>query len=351
MRGKPGGRRRRIIRATYDLITPYGGITMDQELFDAAVIAVKDCLKVTKDEPFLVVTDTELKEIGEALAAAGESIEADSALMVIQPLSRNGEEPPEMVSAAMAAGKAVIIPTSKSLTHTAARRNACEAGARVATMPGITKDTMVRCLNADYYAIAERTKKITAILTEAKTAHITTELGTDITIPIDGIEAIASTGLVHNAGGFGNLPSGEAYLMPKEGASSGVFIVDGSMAGIGDLTGKTPITIKVEKGMATDITGGPEAELLKEKLEAVGPMAFNTAELGVGTNDAAKIIGNILEDEKVMGTIHIALGNNMSMGGTVDVPIHLDGIVKEPTVELDGKTIMEKGKLVEELDA
>lgn len=319
---------------------------MDKELFDAAVIAVKDCLKVTKGESFLVVTDTELKEIGEALAEAGRSLEAESVLMVIPPLSRNGEEPPEMVSTAMAKSKAVIAPTSKSLTHTAARRNACSAGARVATMPGITKDTMVRCLNADYYAIAERTKKLTELLTAAKVARVTTEAGTDITIPIEGIDAIASTGLVHEAGGFGNLPSGEAYMMPAENESNGVFIVDGSMAGIGDLKGKTPITIKVENGFATEITGGPEADLLKQKLEAVGPKAFNTAELGIGTNDAAKIIGNILEDEKVMGTIHIALGNNMSMGGTVDVPIHLDGIVKDPTVELDGKVIMDKGKLI-----
>ena len=319
---------------------------MDNELYESAVIAVKDCLKVQKDESFLVVTDTELKTIGQALFEAGRSIGAESVFMEIMPLSRNGEEPPKMVSQAMAASEAVIIPTSKSLTHTTARREACSAGARVATMPGITKDTMVRCLNADYYAIAERTKRITKLLTEAKSAHITTESGTDIIIPIEGINGIASTGLIHDRGGFGNLPSGEAYLMPVENSSNGVFIVDGSMAGIGDLTGKTPITITVKDGLAVEITGGPEADLLKEKLEAVGPKAFNTAELGIGTNDTAIITGNILEDEKVMGTIHIALGNNMSMGGTVNVPIHLDGIVKDPTVTFDGKIIMEKGKLL-----
>ena len=135
-------------------------------------------------------------------------------------------------------------------------------------------------------------------------------------------------------------------MMPSEEQAEGVFIVDGSMAGIGDLAGKTPITIKVEGGYAVEITGGPEADELWSKLEAVGKKAFHTAELGVGTNDAAKIIGNILEDEKVMGTVHIALGNNMSMGGTFDVPIHLDGIIKDPTLELDGKVIMDSGKLL-----
>ncbi len=319
---------------------------MDKALMDAAMIAVKDCLRVQKNELLLVVTDTELVEIGEALMEAGHSLDAVPILMKIYPLSRNGEEPPEPVAQAMAHSDVVVAPTSKSISHTAARRNACAAGARVATMPGITKDTMIRGLNADYYAIAERTKRVTEMLTAAKVARVTSEAGTDITIPIDGINAIASTGLFFEPGAFGNLPSGEAYMMPVEGASSGIFVVDGSMAGIGDLAGKTPITVKVENGYAVEITGGPEADILKGKLEPLGKAAYNAAELGVGTNDAAKIIGNILEDEKVMGTVHIALGNNMSMGGTVDVPIHLDGIIKDPTVELDGKMIMDKGKLL-----
>jgi aminopeptidase len=319
---------------------------MDKALMESAIIAVRDCLKVTEGEQFLVVTDTKLTEIGRVLVEAGRSLGAISTFLEMMPLSRNGEEPPELVSRAMLYADAVLAPASTSLTHTDARRNACANGARVATMPGITIDTMVRGLNADYYAIADRTKRLTELLTATDVVRVTTAAGTDITIPINGIKVIASTGLIHEPGSFGNLPSGEAYLMPVEGATEGVFVVDGSMAGVGDLAGKTPITIKVEKGYATEITGGPEAELLRSKLEPLGQQAFNAAELGIGTNDAARIIGNILEDEKVMGTIHIALGNNVSMGGTVNVGIHLDGIVKDPTVTFDGKTIMENGKLL-----
>ncbi len=319
---------------------------MEKALMDSALIAVRDCLKVVEGEMFLVVTDSDMIEIGTALVEAGRSLGAISVIMEMQPLSRNGQEPPVMVSEAMKFADAVVCPASKSLTHTAARRNACEAGSRVATMPGITLDTMVRCLNADYYAIADRTREVTALLDKAKVARVTTALGTDLTIPINGIDAISSTGLIHDPGSFGNLPSGESYMMPAEEKSHGVFIVDGSMAGIGDLNGKTPITIKVKGGYAVEITGGPEADELKAKLKAVGEKAFHTAELGIGTNDAAKIIGNILEDEKVQGTVHIALGNNMSMGGTFDVPIHLDGIIKDPTLELDGKVIMDAGKLL-----
>jgi len=77
-----------------------------------------------------------------------------------------------------------------------------------------------------------------------------------------------------------------------------------------------------------------------------GQAGRNIAELGIGTNDQAKITGLILEDEKVMGTVHIALGDNMSMGGTVSVQSHLDGLIKKPTVYLDGRVIMEKGNLL-----
>ncbi len=182
------------------------GKIMEKALMDSAIIAVRDCMKIREGEKFLVVTDSDLIEIGRALFKAGRDLGAVSVLMEMLPLSRNGEEPPEMVSKAMMHADAVLAPTSKSLTHTAARREACASGARVATMPGITPDTMIRGLSADYYAIADRTRKITKLLTAAREARVTTALGTDITLPLEGIDAIASTGLIHDPGSFGNLP-------------------------------------------------------------------------------------------------------------------------------------------------
>ena len=103
--------------------------------------------------------------------------------------------------------------------------------------------------------------------------------------------------------------------------------------------------MNVEKGFAVKIDGGQEAVKLNALLTPFGKKAFNTAELGIGTNDEAIITGEILEDEKVMGTVHIALGNNLSMGGTCDVGIHLDGVILKPTVIVDGRTIMANGDL------
>jgi leucyl aminopeptidase (aminopeptidase T) len=211
-------------------------------------------------------------------------------------------------------------------------------------MPGISPQVMIRTLKADYHKIAERTRRLTKILDDAHEVRITTALGTDILLPVEGIQAISSTGLITEKGSFGNLPSGESYLMPAEGQTEGIFIVDGSFAGVGKITGQ-PLIITVEKGFAVKIDGGQEAVKLNALLTPFGKKAFNTAELGIGTNDEAIITGEILEDEKVMGTVHIALGNNLSMGGTCDVGIHLDGVILKPTVIVDGRTIMANGDL------
>ena len=122
-----------------------------------------------------------------------------------------------------------------------------------------------------------------------------------------------------------------------------MMVVDGAMAGVGKV--KKPIRMRVKDGFVVEISGGPEATKLQKLLEPVGQLAYNVAELGVGTNDKAKIIGSVLEDEKVLGTVHMAIGDNMSMGGKVSVPSHLDGIMMKPTLEVDGRVIMKDGVL------
>jgi len=124
--------------------------------------------------------------------------------------------------------------------------------------------------------------------------------------------------------------------------------VDGSFAGVG-LMENSDIKMTVKEGVVTDIEGGDNAKQLAEILAKVGGDAYNIAEFGVGTNESAQLSGLILEDEKVMGTIHIAVGDNMGFGGKVKVPLHLDGVVKSPDVYLDGKLIMKKGNFTIEV--
>ena len=175
-----------------------------------------------------------------------------------------------------------------------------------------------------------------------KVIRVQAPSGTDVTLPVAGRRALASTGLFREKGAWGNLPTGEAYLAPLEGQSNGVVVVDGSMAGVGLLS--QPIRVVVKDGYAEEISGGPEAQQLIALLEPHGRDARTVAEFGIGTNDRARLTGVILEDEKVMGTIHIAFGDNKSMGGSVRVASHLDGLVKQPTVWFDERMIMEAGR-------
>ncbi len=311
----------------------------------SAYTALTVCLDLKRDESLLIVTDDNKLAIGKALYDIGKDIGDKALLTLMPPATVNGAEPTEAVAGLMTQFDVVVCPTTKSLTHTNARRNACAKGARVATMPGITEDIMGRTLKADYNLIAERTLKVSQILDKGKKALITSELGTNLTLPINGIKAISSTGLIKNRGQGGNLPSGESFLMPEEGKSEGVIFIDGSLAGIGKIN-DAPVVVTIKNGFAVKYEGGPQARQLFDQLNPLGPKAMNVAELGIGTNHGAVISGQILEDEKVMGTIHVAFGNNIGMGGSCDVGVHIDGVITNPTVVIDDVLLMEEGNLL-----
>jgi len=313
------------------------------ELLSAARTAVNQCLAAKRGEKFLVITDEPLRPIGYAFFEAGREAGCETILCEILPRRNSGEPPPEPMADFWKRFDLFVAPTSCSLTHTKARKEASEAGVRGATLPGITPDTMARCLAADYQAIAERGERLAEILTRGKTARVTTPAGTDITLSIEGRKAIADTGLLTQRGAFGNLPAGEAFLAPVERTSEGVIVVDGSVGDSGALT--EPITLVVKGGFVTEIRGSM-AEQLKRLLEPHGRDAYSIAELGVGTNDKARIVGNVLEDEKVLGTVHIAVGNNAFMGGTVNVPSHHDAVLRSPDLIIDGVTVMRAGELL-----
>jgi hypothetical protein len=236
------------------------------DLERAALTAVRDCLGLQPSETLLIVTDPPQARLARALAEAARPLAREVLTLEFGVRELNGQEPPDPVPGAMTGVDAVLAVTTRSITHTAARRAATAAGARVATMPGITEDCLVRTMSADYRAIGARTERLAARLTDARVARVTSAAGTDITLPIAGIGAIASTGLILKAGQWGNLPSGEAYLMPEEGKAEGVIVVDASLAGIGRLL--EPVRITVERGQAVAVDGGEQARRFTEQLEA-----------------------------------------------------------------------------------
>tara|TARA_Y100000310_G_C20446492_1_gene698679 strand:+ start:32 stop:817 length:786 start_codon:yes stop_codon:yes gene_type:complete len=252
----------------------------------------------------------------------------------------NGEEPPEAIAKAMKEYEVILLITKKSLTHTKATHEAAKGGARIASMPGITEETAHRTLAIDYSELEKVNNQLAEILTRGKKVTITTKLETHLTFSIEGRTAKPDTGILKK-GMVGNLPAGEVFLAPLEGTTNGKLIIDASMAGIGKL--ETPLEIEIANGVITSVQGN-QAEKLQSKLTT--NKHKNIAEFGIGTNPKAIITGSVLEDEKVLGTCHIAFGNNAFFGGTVDVPFHADGVITEPTITIDNKKIVDSGKLL-----
>lgn len=314
------------------------------EILKACETAITQCLGVTKDETLLIIADEPSRKIAYVFFEAGRKRAKETILLEIIPREIHGAELPSAVMHIMTKANAIIAPTSKSISHTRARMEACLSGTRIASLPGVTEDILLRCMLADYNKIAVRTQKLANILSKAKKARIETENGTDVSFNLGNRGARADTGIIQKPGSFSNLPAGEAYIAPIEGKTEGIIIFDGSFGGIGTL--EEPIKIEIKEGYVSSVSGGKEAEKLKEIFEKAGESGKNVAELGMGTNEKAEISGNILEDEKVMGTLHVAFGDSSTIGGLIESSIHLDGIIKSPTLYIDDIKIMEKGRLL-----
>ncbi|MDX6666968.1 MAG: hypothetical protein QOK04_348 [Solirubrobacteraceae bacterium] len=304
----------------------------------AVATVVRDCLAVRPREDVLVVADPHTRALGEALAGACAEAGGDAVLALMDPRETDGTEPPPPVAAALAAADVFIAPTSRSLSHTQARKRASEAGARGATMPGVTADMLARVMDVDFELVRERSRAVAALLDESDDAHLTCPRGSDLRLDLSGREGIPDDGDLTVPHAFGNLPCGEGFIAPVTGQGT---LAAASLATVG--LAADPAVLRVDDGRLVDASG-PEGEQFIARLRAHGPAGTNLAELGVGTNDRATLTGNVLEDEKILGTVHVAFGASAGIGGTVAVPIHLDCVVLEPTLHVGGALVLDGGR-------
>lgn len=246
------------------------------------------------------------------------------------------------------AADAVIALSNYSTSHTRFRdllTRVC--GSRYASMPLFDASMLEGAMNVDWKELAKRTVNIARAVNRAELIEITTPNGTHIKLSKKGRKALPDTGIITRPGAFGNLPAGEAYLAPVEGSANGVLVLE--WAPTREL--KSPIRLTVRDGLVVGIDGSePYKKTLQLKLEERKENA-NVAELGIGTNNKATRPDNILESEKILGTIHIALGDNSSFGGKVKTPFHQDFVFFKPTIIFTHKdgtktSLMKDGRLV-----
>ena len=313
------------------------------DLEQAVRAVVLDCMGVREGEEVLVVCNPATIGLGERLRGEAGRAGADAVTMLMTERATHAAEPPDPVAAAMGAADVVLCPTVQSLSHTAARKAASESGARIATLPGVTEELLARVMSADMEGLRRKGSAIAEILTAGSEARITCANGSDLRLGLGDRDAVPDAGDLTAAGAFGNLPCGEGFIAPIEGTAQGKLVVDGSIATLGLVS--SPVELTVEAGHLREATGEEGARLL-ELLGAGGEGGTNVAELGIGTNEKAQLTGNVIEDEKLLGSCHVAFGASAAIGGTVQVPVHLDCVVLRPTVTVDGDELVRDGELL-----
>lgn len=305
------------------------------DLRNAAETAIHTCLRLTGEESCAIVTDDDRLEVGTALYEVARGVTDDAVLLRYPPGEQHGAEPPVPVAEAMRASETFLAPTTKSLSHTRARGRATDAGVRGATLPGITPAVFVTGLDADYGAIADSCASLYERLTGAERLTVETDLGTDLTVEPGDRAWREDTGLIHDPGAFSNLPAGEVFVAPA--TASGTVVVDGTMMPHGLLEDDRHVRLEVEDGFVTEISDPAVREQVETAAESVGRDAQNLAELGIGANlGVGELVGSVLLDEKAAGTVHVAIGDDAGIGGDTEAPIHLDGVIREPKVTVDG---------------
>ncbi|MBL6743483.1 MAG: aminopeptidase [Candidatus Poseidonia sp.] len=331
--------------------TPPEGDLQDVDLMAKSAQTVIDtCMDLRRGENILVICDPTTTDIGQALHEAA-SQRSDRVLLIVMPKGRHhGEEPPAPVVNLMRQQQVVIAPTRYSLTHTRAVRQAIKDGARVATMPGMSNEMFTQGgMSADFTAIKKKMGEMTPVMRRKRIVNVKSNSGTNVTFEVNWREwKLDDNGICNRPRMLTNLPAGKIFTLPREGTMNGTIVIDGSWdSALVD----EPVVLQIEDGLVVDVKGGTAAAQIRQAFgEAAKRLrskeqenVWTVAEFGFGMNPNARLMGNVLEDEKRLGTAYFSLGDNTRLGGTAAVGIHISGVLDTPSIWLDETPIVEDG--------
>ena len=309
---------------------------------------VEEILGVQPGEQAALLTDWDRpSSITDALASCLRYAGAEVTVITMSPRDHGGIDPPPPVGAALRASQVVLLQTSFATFHTRTIREALAGGARVCEFWGVTEDLMVRGgITEDPVWLEKTSRRVAELMTEAREARLMTPEGTELYIELAGRKAIPLASTARTPGSFASLPAGESAMAPLEGRAEGKivkpYLVEHREIG----RPRELLEVVIREGHALNVNGGAEAQRLQALLEARGPAARNFAEFALGTNRRCRVDVGMREAKKAWGTAHVALGDNRSLGGTIESPLHIDFILLRPTVWLDGREIVRDGKLL-----
>lgn len=297
------------------------------------------CAGVREGEQALVVTDTAGdQEIVGAMASVLEALGLAVVVVSSAPAALPGDEPPSEVSAAMLEADVVFELTSVFIGSCPARRQACEQGARYLTVPGLSWTTLRPGgpFAADFHEIGERAKLLAERFGSASEFRLTSPRGTDLRGSFDGRRGRPLWGIADAPGGYAAPPDIEVGASPVEGTAEGLVVVDGSLLFLGPDQLASPVELRFTEGRLVDLAGA-ESWRLADALERSGDeRMWNLAEVSIGLNPHSRPGGSALELEGIVGGAHVAVGNNVAYGGSIDARSHIDCVLLESTLALDG---------------
>lgn len=305
------------------------------------------CAQVKENEEVLIITEAGYQSICDAVVRSIKKRNGCPTVMIMEPRSRDGEEPDQVIAAAMKAADVFLCIVSHSITHTHAVKQAIEAGGRGLVLTQFCESMLIQGgITCDFVKAGKQCRTIAKHLEHGSHIHLETANGTDLTFQAEGRRGNALYGVVE-PGMFSTIPTIEANVSPLEHTANGVIVADASIPYVGIGLLKEPVICTVANGFITNIAGSEQAKRLKDHLlRKEDPNVFNIAELGIGLNPCCSFIGWMLEDEGVYGSAHIGIGSSITLGGTVKAACHYDLIMKEATITVDGRKILDQGKVL-----
>lgn len=323
----------------------------------AARNALSCVLDAVEGETILVIYDDVLSEVGEAFSNAALEMGLWTRSIVLKAQKTRRKLPPELqeilvrecpdIYVNVLRGPSEETPFRITITKLQTRKKL-----RLGHCPGISLGMLTKGAMAltgkEYTKMQDFSRKLLRSLSSVNEVRVTSPKGTDLTMSVKDREFFADTFFNWRTMKWVNLPVGEVVVGPVENSLEGTLVSDGAIGGVGVI--KRPVVIPVARGKA----GKPRTD--DQKVRKKVKMALDTddwssvvGELGIGVNPKARLSDEFLEIEKIKGTCHIAFGNNLDFpGGQNPSANHMDFLITEPTIEVDGragsKKIISKGR-------
>ena len=258
-----------------------------------------------------------------------------------------GAEPPGAVAAMMLEAAAIIELTSLFIGSSAARRAATGRGARYLAMPGVRLDTFrpEGPLTVDFERLRIDAETVGAAWRRAAAFRLTSRGGTDLRGSVEDRPGRVLHGMAREPGAYMAPPDVEAGTAPVEGTATGVIVIDADLLFMGEGPLAEPVVLHVERGELTGIEGPARGRLVSMLERCADDRMTNIAEVSVAFNPAGTVCSVPMETESSRGSAHIALGNSIAYGGRVDAIAHLDCVMRDAVLELDGRLVIAEGTL------